>query len=441
MIAPADVNKLECKLVLDILDYFKCKKTIIEPQSEQIGVSLFLYASYLTECLTNSQLCQIKDMVLEPCEPAKDLTCADQLQLSITKVPLQCTISANLVDPFPSYVLTDNSPYVDIYGLIHNTDSCSYYGTTLAFAGGCTSTGCSTNKLGFYQNIWTHKLTNTWPTAHISYIKVYKTDDLGNIDPTPIDLDLRHGISPYYTTSPSCPLCVNVPLPDTLISSPNFPTAFAQLLQNAATTIYSNSNPHHDISVTLSGTNLKITQLSRHKASEYIGLLDQETYFNLYDVSASHSWILRPKDVSLQKYAKSIQVYYNAPTLTTPCGPFSPNILDQAIPLNYTPQTNFAFIGLPPKASTSLTLTDRLSTCVYYKLIGKANALVPVTYEQWSVSYTPLIYLGNEVFAQQIGTYYYYVETSTGCSATISETITSFPLPTLTPYDPDVTAS
>lgn len=444
MLAPANVTKLECKVVVDILDYFKCKKTIIKPGLSKVRASVFLYASYLAECLTDSQECEINEIVLDPCSPTTPLTCDDQLTVTITESTRTCTFKATLDTPYPSYVLTQGSQYVNAKTTLKHQESCSPIPpySDEEIVGGCNSTTCSTAQQG------SMTLNHLVPfpqlpgfyfgTSYISNIRLYYTDSLGEIT-TYEDWNLDHTSSIY--TAAACPTCVNVTTSNTLLGNSNFATSFTALLGNIAKIKFGDNTNRHTIQPSYSSGNINFFQTVKHKVPNSMGIHIGRIV--LKDLGSGLSITLEENGLGIGRIVSQtpIQFHYTSSPKNSNCGTFSPRVHNQQVALAYNiSNVSFNSFGLPNLSPTPLTLTNNVLSCTRYVFCHKADALGPLATQQWSLSWTPAITNELCVYASNIGEYYSYTCTESGCCESITKEVTEHPPLTITANDIGITS-
>ena len=431
MIALADVNNLKCRIVVDILDYFNCKKTILKPGLNKIRAFLFLYASYLNNCLTEEEECRIKTLVLLDCATDDTLTCDKQIKTVITQVPIQCNVGMKLIDNYPTYTI--NGKEINAFTFMKFTNSCIPPPVDYLVEGGCNATVCNDSLKGSYSIDHTIDVTDTtypfpYSTSHVSAIRLYRTDASGAVISN-TDYDLRVGISPYYTNDAVlCPLCTTVNPSNALITSPNFSAAFTTLLNNITSVVFGDTLSHHDITASFVAPNLKFVQKAHHLGNLKLGISTPDLNVNLYSIPGSESIIFRPADDIKVHVVNSIK-FYSYPFINTiSCGVVRPLVPYQTItPDVNTTLSNFNFISLPNKTTTALSFTKAPVSCSHWRLCGINTTFSPVAYQQWTRSYDTVITASNCVQAKQTGIYYYDVTLQNGCTKQTILTIPSLP--------------
>lgn len=239
MLQAADVDKLRCNFVFDVYEYFKCKKyslSCCNDVAKQSYMDFKLAEKY--ECpIDVHEDCRLQTIeskvdVVE-CTP-EDFECSLQGGVKLTATTDSVTYTTTLEN------WVNGSAYpmiVQGYGLyqpagidfVTRDNLGNIVDTHRVWAGSIKIGGVVTSddsyKLGAYTLIKKENITNV-AGSYLTSVRLERTDSAGN--PTGLYTDFN--VSPIDSPYLASPVAVTPA--DLYFTSPNFPTAIAQVLRN-----------------------------------------------------------------------------------------------------------------------------------------------------------------------------------------------------------------
>ncbi len=281
----ADVNKLACRFVEDMLTYLSRQKFVTDLCLDSVKLSFSEYKliTTLEDCLSYKDICDLLGSVVNqiPEPEIETINCGEQISVTVTATTNSChyfeQVRSHIVDfdAFPAIVLQEDSIYQKAYiNIMQRSDCGGLTGLFEVVESGCWSnldTGpidCNSDYDYAFEIDYRINGLLINQDGYIKTIRFYETDSNGLLINIPFDLD----VSPANVSSwVGCLLCSGVDPNDLYFSSPNWVTAFNQLLQNISFTRY--GSLLHKIRVRKSGSDIVFVLTVKHKpASEWMGL-------------------------------------------------------------------------------------------------------------------------------------------------------------------------
>lgn len=446
MLADADVLKIKSHFVEEMIKFIKLRKYVINPCLCKVtkAYSDYLLATLLSECLTYKIECALKEKSKQytiQVDPGPTSTPCDtqvDLQLSLVNTAT-CTYAISLENSlnkssYPEAFTTDDSQYLNVKINVVSKSSCdgSIYDSTETI-GGCINGNCSNSYLGtvpftYYVQGSTKPLATT-STCYIKTLRVYKCDSNGNLDTTPIELDLDYNTSPYFSAGVNCPGCVTLTGADVMFGNPNFSTNFNTLMDNVSKALFGVGGKHL-MSASVSGTpkNLSVTTIAKHSpagnwfginrlAPAYIIIKDNNTSATYTGFTATG---LGTPTVKIQ----------NSVSVNTPCGTLTGVVkvnggasLQPVIDWN---DTSFNKIKIAqPFTNIPLVYSGQNNqSCSSYILQATyPTPPVSITSKGWYNVSNVLLTSNNEVTVSTPGDYTFKIMLSNGCLTTKTITV------------------
>jgi len=259
MLTPADVLKIKCEFVNKVLEILTARKYKVdvctcELKSYYID-ALLVDKLYPAECLEFVDHCRLEKLADSYPEvvacTATTVECTNQADITLAATTVTCTHTATLRSSnntaYPDVFTTDNSQYVNgsIGMYAQGVGVCANAEQSVTVTGGCTSSGCSnSHKAILKRGFQSDSSFNGDDDAFIKTLRVYKTDALGTLDPTPIDLDLDPATSVYLADTIDCPGCTAILASELYISDTNFESTFVTLMNNVSLALFGVTGRH-----------------------------------------------------------------------------------------------------------------------------------------------------------------------------------------------------
>jgi len=268
MMLLADVTKIKCKFVQEIVNFLNKRKYAVDPcikckYTYYADLLKVLYGgeegegTYANSCLDHDIECDLTTKASKYSEQVTCLSgeqCASQVSITLAQATKSCIGLAETENSlcnckYPTMELTNNSTLVNANIDIVTTfsGSCSNPPTidTNNIQGGCDSSGCNSDNLSYYSFGFNSDSTNiVTATSFITKMRVYLSDSGGNLT-TMKDLILTPGANDYQVDDPVlCNGCASILDSELQFGDPNFTTAFNTLMDNISLALFGVSGLH-----------------------------------------------------------------------------------------------------------------------------------------------------------------------------------------------------
>lgn len=439
MIAPADVLRIKCKFVDQVIAFLTKRKYVVDvcPCELYQYYGDYMLATTLVDCLEYEQECYLNKKASKydlptTCDDTV-VSCDGQLSdLVLSSATTTCDFTASTANSvnfsaYPVLSVTDDSTYIESTINIRFVKDCHAGSSTIvaatAVAGGCTSSGCSSSAKG--QHLFGIQTTADFgltSDAYISTLRVYETDSTGVLINTPIDLDLDPATSPYYTDDISlCPGCATVLDSEVKIGSANFSTAFTTLMENVSLARYSDTGRHELSAAVLSPTSIRVLCAAKHNPSQ-----------EWFGINSSNALIVFTDDATGNVYSKTginatldypTRFYNNSTSYATSCGNFTPVIGNQFSLISYNSDTSFNKISLLSNfGSKPINVTSNSTYSCTSTLLTATYTDTNVSSIAWTDSLDNTIATTNTTIVTDADDYTFTAVLNNNC--VISDTIT-----------------
>lgn len=406
----------------------------VQRQFAVLGLATFIYDS---ECLDLEEECYVTDNIKNcPAQVASSpviTNCEDQGIASLSLLTNSCLYNASISEAgsgasYATFNLDNDTIYQAGELRVLFTDSCGVNGTSTIVAGGCSSTtGCvDANKANYLVFRYTDvsQAFSIENTGYITSLRIYETDALGTLIPTPIDLDLDPATSPYYTAHVTdCPGCTTVNASDVQFGSANFISSMGTLMDNVSLARYG-STGKHNMKFNKLGSSFAVGCYVKHNPSgNHFGIKRDDINVNWYQPSAT-----RIHNLTATNYNASVltptRFYKTDLSFTSNCGNVEPDILDQYVsPHIDSASTDFHYLGLISsygvdnfKNPKTLTLSGTTSaSCDQYTLTGSYSGSGTVSGVEWLDPSLVQISTAYSVNVTATGNYTFRVTLDSGC--------------------------
>lgn len=458
MMLLADVTKIKCKFVQEMISYLNRRKYSVSPcikckYTYYADALKVLYGgveddpNFTSDCLDHDDECSLTtkagSYTIDLCQQAT-IGCEDQATITIATTEYDCTSTAQTShdgqftgSSYPVIKLTNDSIYIDgeininarLSGVCGPTAPYDRATTTVQ-AGGCTSSGCSNSYLGLYK-FGVNSVGTQAATTYVKSMRVYTTDLFGTLS-TSYDLDLDPATSPYYVDDiTDCPSCSLVVPSEVQIGDPNFSTAFATLMDNVSIALFGAASKHA-IAAT-GGSSYSILCTAKHNpASTWFGFHTPD-----FRIEMSNGKVYTSAN-TLSNFSSAIRFYYDDAVFWDPdtwpssiflldCLEHNPIIGDQ---VSYAtidrPNSSFNKIKLlSPLGNTSIVVTTNVTqACSPTTLTASYTTLDTVSSVSWKDPMDVEISTTDSATVVDPGVYTFTVNLSNGCAVTKTITVT-----------------
>jgi hypothetical protein len=454
---PADVLKIKCKFVSEVIAYLNRRKysvsTCIECKYTYYADALKLLYGTTTEtigdevdyeCLTHAQECSLTTKankypeLTTGCE--ETIPCASQASITLLVEDQSCTSTAETINQscnckYPTIALNNNSKYIDasidVKYLFAGECATSKVPTYYTVNGGCDSGSCSDDYRGIY-SFGFNSDGNAYITSasFITQMKVFKTDTSGN-GANALTLNLNPGTSPYTSDNVNCSGCAAVDPAELVFGHANFTSAFLTLMDNVALSLGSYS---HEMRAWWTGDKLRVRCTAVHNpTSGYFGLMLSGSNIIISNPSTPTTLSVNAfGDDDVYPYHRPIKFYEETPVLASPdadfsCADITAIVGDQVTyPRFNTLNSSFkqialsVNIGLLPIEVTSGT-TETCQRDILTADITLADN-IEIDSMEWTDPGNAQISTSETAIATDDGTYTFELTLTNGCILT--ETIT-----------------
>lgn len=327
----ADVIKLACAFVEDVISYIKGTRYLADPCLDSVSESFSRYkqATTLVECLTHEDECDILGYVTNPLPyvPPVVLDCNTQITIELSQTSTSCSYWAQprsvigALDAFPVIILEDDTIHQPAFIKMELKTDCGTITGSQILESGCNGndTGplnCSdVNYKGRFILDFSFPDIPANLDGYIKTLRVYETDSLGVLNPIPIDLNIAPSNIAAWL---SCPLCSGINVANLVFGSPLFDTTFKALMDNVSYTLYG-ALKHEISSIKFNGSwpNLRfITSIKHNPLSEWMGFNKDDFYFE-YVNDAGDTVIVDQYNFSYSSNFTTLVADYS---IATPCG-------------------------------------------------------------------------------------------------------------------------
>lgn len=435
LLTPADVLKIKCRFVTEMIKFVKRKKYIMAPCLCEVYP---YYADYLlstlaADCLEYDDECTLKKISdsssdQDPIDPTI-IPCSTQIDPLLSySSSSTCTYSATVENQYdgsayPTIVLTDNSEFVNITADVVLNNTCNHTIQTETIIGGCIDGDCQDGYLGRViissgMTSFIHGANAVAPEAYITKLRIYTVDDTGLLDPTPIDLDLNINTSPYYAPGVDCPGCTALILSDVQFGNVDLQTNFATLMDNVGLALFGDANTHKlDASYSIISGRVGVNNVVVHNpAGPFFGTHKPDLFMEVYNVNTD-TYATSTLTTSLSSGGMRLR---NSLSFDVPCGTVDPIIKTTTTSVGMDvdwANTSFNEIKLlslyanKPLYGVSGTTTD----CIVRQLQAIYTPTSEITNVEWLNPLLEVISTMDTAVAVDAGTYTFKIYLSTGC--------------------------
>lgn len=452
MMLLADVTKIKCKFVSEVIAFLNKRKYAVDPC---IKCKYTYYADLLKvlyggevddpnvvyECLSHEDECDLTTKANKYSAPVTDcesvaLDCSGQITISLAESGETCTQTAGVAkeavgglfpSAFPKMYVTNNSPYIDgtiWLGATRTGDCGPGYSSVLIDGGVTQADGAMDIHRSNYQ--FGFNSTVVMPsTAYLTSMRIYETDTLGTLGAA-TNLDLDPATSPYYADDVvACPGCATVLSTEVQIGDPNFQDAFATLMNNVSLALFGDASLH-GMSAIGGATSYRIRTKAKHNPSS--------NWFGIHYPDARIAWSNGVVQTVINGFSNlttsqqdPLRFYDNSVSLSPSgtqydCADISLELLDQYTfaAINY-PASSFNKIVLLNDSGIKAIGIDESESCGPTILTATYVTTGTVDSVSWEDPSSAEISTTTIAAAEDPGTYTFTVNLTNGCS--LSETI------------------
>lgn len=435
------VTKVTNKFVEQMVLFLKLRTYVVDPCLCMVHTyyAEYLMVTLLADCLTYEQQCAIIKKANTYPDPVDNTVTTTECESS-TPVKLKvtgpntCTFTArpkNSLDQsgYAEVFTTDNSQYVNIRSNVVLENNCGQPVQSIPITGGCVLADCQDAYKGFVQyevgmieNV--HGSNAVANDAYFQALKVYKTDANGDLDPTPIILDLNPASSPYYAAGVSCPGCTALTLAQVKFGHVNFIANFSTLMDNVSLALFGVTGKHL-MSASIGGIPKRVSVVTKalhNPSGTWFGVHAPDMYVRVYNTlsTSAHVQTTRTK-ISIYGVKLRRQVTFN-----TACGSMSPTIKTTTSDTKWFVNTSLtSFNSIVPSTPYSeqplFGVSDTVESCHTWLLTATYPNDI-VDHVQWLNPGNVEISTTNTAVVTAFGTYTFKLFTTTGC--VITKTIT-----------------
>ena len=438
----ADVIKLACAFVEDVISYIKETRYLTDPCLDNVSESFSRYkqATTLVECLTHEDECDILGYVTNPLPyvPPVVLDCDTQITIELSQTSTSCSywaqprsVIVGALDAFPVIILEDDTVHQPAFIKMElKTDCGTIVGSQIL------ESGCDGNDIGplncndaLYKGSYgigfefDGVIDN--PDGYIKTLRVYETDVNGLLNPIPIDLNVAPSNIAAWT---SCPLCSGVDPNDLLFDSPSdqdWKAAFETLMENVSYTRYGALNSNFSFfKGSGNPVHIRFTNKIKHNPlSNWMGFNKDDFYFE-YVNDAGDTIPSSDYNFFFNSGKHTLVADYSIPT---PCGNTTGRYkLQNVFHSNVAIATsNFNFLSLtnPKLSKNGVVVNESQVACTKTTLTAVLTVLSTLDNFQWRDPLGAVITTTELVIeVEDSGIYTFEAILENGCS--LSKTIT-----------------
>lgn len=425
-ILPADVTKLSCEFLKQVVKIHNSYKTSLAPKDDKLNEAFANYvkASFFLPYLSPAQVHCLQDAANKLDEDSTNIestSCEAQASVKITKSTFTASYGVRMLNTFATPYTVDNSTHIGSY---------IYLSTPLGnekVEGGCISSGgsvlCDTVYNASVYNVIRYNLPSfiDYGNAYITKLKLYETDSSGNFYTSHI-VNLDPATSPYYASAGVNPV-------DVKFSSSNFGISLIKLINAFSATRPSMASTSHYITPSTSGDLLTFVCQCNHYGRRILGINKDDTGLSIKsDIYGEMS--ISPSLISL---AWQDARFFHKPSYTTNCGMLTPTITGTA-GFSFDPiNSNYNRIAFSSSTSTytNFTLTGNTQTCQYVRLTASYSTIGEVTERYWTTSYDPTRLYSDSIDTNRTGSFYFTIVLDNGCTITKTYTMVDIPATSL----------
>lgn len=435
MLNPADVLKIKCNFAKKVLAYITKRKyvanvcpCVLYPYYSEYGQVAVVNES----CLEYEQECALNSNKYDDPTDCTDQTtsCANQLDITTTLTGRSCTLTAvvdNLVNgtAYPNMSLNADSSIITgtNYIKVTQTGDCASDATYSTLNGGTTSGGTAEeHKATFSFGFNSLNSFNGSDESYIKVLRVYKTDSLGTLVNTPINLDLDPSTSPYYSDNLLCPGCATITASEVEIGDSNFGDNFTLLMNNVSLSLFSTTDAQY-ITAASDGSNYQLYCKALNQPASYLfGINSADPYVMLYDPVSGSSFIQNKINAYYTTPSRFYASFsYAADDTLYECADLTPvTVADQwSLPSVSTGSTSFNKITLnSPFGMQPLSITTASTVTCSIDVLKALYDTTNVDEVWWTDPGDAIISTSSSAVAQDDGVYTFHVNLINGCSTT-----------------------
>lgn len=442
MLNPADVLKIKCNFVSEVLRFLNKRKYVIDvcpcilyPYYGEHGLTSVVDS----DCLSYTNECVLLDNKYStPTECEATLSeCDDQLAIALTTTTSPCTLLAYTLNrsngsTYPTMFTTDDSIYVNgtLSLKLVATGDCTVDIDYVTIYGGASSLGTSddyksTCALGHYSPYTSFKGTTA---SYVKSLRVYETDEFGVLINTPIDLDLDPSTSIYYADTVDCPGCTALLPSEVELGDPNFTTNFETLMDNVSIARYGSPGFHNISATFFSSSNVyRVFSIAKHNpASYHFGIHRPNGNLWIKDPATNKDYIQGINYFS----TGSVKFYYDSSNFSPDpdiydCADITPIIGNQnSAPQYDTSAYSFNYIAFTsPYGTKQINVTSQSTASCSITLLTATYDETLVTSVEWLDPSDMVISTSATAAAVNPGVYTFNATLLNGCIATSTITI------------------
>lgn len=436
MLAPADVLKLKCKFVHKMIEYVKKRKYVMNPCIACVYPYYVdsMLADLLFDCITYPSECSLQkkaDSYTTPCDPTTVTACGDQIPLALSYTTKSCDYSASVKNSlngtaYPEVVLTDDSQNITVQIDVVVNNTCNEPVITLEDVGGCDGVDCSqalvvgsySYRAGMNPNLL--GANSIAANNYFVTLRVYKTDSNGDLENTPIDLNIAPSTSDYYGPGVNCPGCSVINAADVAFGSANFDTAFATLMNNISLALIGSTGkhlltPNVVIGNPAGGNRAYIQCQAKHNpVGEWFGINFNDIYISAFNPDNDTTYTT----TSHAERLMGVQRNTVPITVELPCVDLNFDIKATSGTSIYVDHinSNFNYIALssPYASNTIYGIGTTTASCTIYNLLATYSSSL-VDGVAWLNEAEEVISFENTATVTDTGTYTFSINTVNGC--------------------------
>lgn len=421
MLQTADVIKIECAFVQSIFDYLYRRQYTTDLCLDEVKSAYILMLKAHNTCLTYEQECEVLDAEVTDytvdCGDGATTPCATVGTIEVTSSRKDCTYTAALRNP----VNNTGYPYVDLQNnqVYHKgkmnivvTSPCGNYSTTLQAQTGTILIGTPTTSDVYDFSVFASYILDnvtTLNTYYISSIRLYATDNSGNVINSAVDIDISPLTSPYL----SCPSCTTVNPAHLYFGHANYTTALKNVIDNAIK-ILSGSTSTASIDVyNVNTTGYEIRSRIKHNPSGVF-----------FGIKHTDPQIIYTNGTTIVKSSQATKSWVNAgmyytSTINDLCSPFTVTLPNRFYPLSVNwSNTDFNKITLNSPYSTQFSIMSNPTYITCPRFSAQANITPTPVSIVWKDASNNTVSTSTSMNTSDTGAYTVTATFADGCVTT-----------------------